>query len=91
MATRSKKVGERLRKATKQREKKRLMKMPPRERRRLKRERMEINNRLNETKEHRLDRESREVLAGCLVGIILIILVVCLVIWLLNYIVANSG
>jgi len=91
MATRSKKVGERLRKAAKQREKKRLIKMTPRERRRFKRERMEMNNRLNETEEQRLDRESREVLAGCLVGIILFILVVCLVIWLLNYIVASSG
>ena len=91
MAMRSKKVGERLRKAAKQREKKRLMKMTPRERWRLKRERMEINNRLNETEEQRLDRESREVLAGCLIAIILLILVVCLVIRLLNYIVANSG
>ena len=91
MAMRSKKVGERLRKAAKQREKKRLMKMTPRERWRLKRERMEINNRLNETEEQRLDRDSREVLAGCLIAIILLILVVCLVIRLLNYIVANSG
>lgn len=84
MSKKSKKTGEKLCKAARQRKQERLQKMTPRERRQLKQER----RRMNETKEKKQDRKLKEVTFAMIASIIIVAVLIWWLISLVTWAVA---